>query len=226
MRRLMSRLDSTNWSLVMGAANAVPSDRDRFAQRYEPVIRAFLAARWRLSGHHERIDDATQEVFLRCFQDQGALHRVDRQHASRFRAYLRGVVNNVASEMERRRRRGPRECSAIDDIEKDQATLSRAFDRAWAEMVTAEAWELVARRLLDKRTGEQRLHVLQLRYIDGLAPREIGSRLGLDPADVYRIIATGRYQFRIALLTIMSGYYPDAEPRVLEDKCRELVELL
>ncbi len=227
----MQAFDSTSWSLVLGAARAVPEERDRFCARYEPVIRAYFSARWRLPVQHDRVSDGSQEVFVRCFQPGGALERVDPKRPAGFRAYLRGLVSNVASEIERRRRRravvelGPD--SELCDVVGSARTASAAFDHAWAAMVTAEAWRVVAGRMLTKREGSERLAVLRMRYVDGIKPREIQRELGFeDVDDVYRIIATGRYQFRIAMLSVMASYYPDLSPLELEEKCQELTELL
>ena len=54
----MGRIDVDQRPLV----EAEPEARERFCRRYEPVVRSYLAARWRLPPDHERISDASQEV--------------------------------------------------------------------------------------------------------------------------------------------------------------------
>ena len=39
--------DSTRWTVVRDAARGCAASRAEFARRYEPVIRAYLGARWR-----------------------------------------------------------------------------------------------------------------------------------------------------------------------------------
>ena len=63
--------------MILGAAAKQPADQERFAVIYTPLIRAYLAARWRLPLEHEEVGDATQEVLLQCFRDHGALETLD-----------------------------------------------------------------------------------------------------------------------------------------------------
>lgn len=223
--------DSTSWSVVFGTARGVPEAQVRFHERYEALIRAYLAARWRLDRAHERVANATQEVFLRCLAPGGALQRVDPARPAGFRAYLLGVVTNVAQEVERQdRRHHAVRLDATDsgvDVADPVQSASIAFDRAWAELLLCEAWGVVAERLLRKPSGPQRLQVLRMRYLEDLPPEEIRQQLGLaDLRDVYRIAATGRYQFRIALQQTVASYYPELDPAAVEAKCRQLVELI
>ena len=43
----MDPAGSTCWTVIQGAAAGSAADRQDFARRYTPVIRAYLAARWR-----------------------------------------------------------------------------------------------------------------------------------------------------------------------------------
>jgi DNA-directed RNA polymerase specialized sigma24 family protein len=128
---VMTRFDSTSWSLVLGAAAAIPKDQEEFGRRYGPLVRSYFAARWRLSTQHERIADASQEVFLRLFSPCGPLTRVDQQRPSGFRPFLRGVLQNVAAELERRARRdrtAPLDHETIP-IDHSEQSPADAFDR-------------------------------------------------------------------------------------------------
>ncbi len=78
--------NSTCWFLIHGAAAGRKEDRDTFGQRYEPVIRAYLGARWRGTPRIEELDDAVQEVFVECFREGGVLDRVDSGRPGGFRA--------------------------------------------------------------------------------------------------------------------------------------------
>ncbi len=227
---MASPVDSTSWSLVLGAAAAVPADREEFGRRYGPVIAGYFAARWRLPVGHERVDDARQEVLLRCFSPGGPLERVDPARSGGFRAYLRGVVGRVASELERKMsRRARREARGFepDDVAALQSTPSEAFDRGWAEMVTDQAWAVMADKARGHPWAELRLRVLGMRYADGLAPREIAAAIDeLGVRQVRRMVATGRHHFRTAMMHVLSGYHPDLSSVQLEQKCRELIDLL
>src|SRR4051812_16682848 len=98
--------DVTCWTVIRGAARGEPRDRDDFARRYEPVVRVYLAARWRSSERIRTLDDAVQEVFVECFRGGGALDRLDPDRPGGFRAFLYGVVRIVALRAESARARG------------------------------------------------------------------------------------------------------------------------
>lgn len=219
--------------MVLGVLQPDAPQREEFGRRYEPVIRSYLAARWRLPVDHERISDATQEVFLRIFAPGGPLERVKPGRSGGFRAFLHGIVNNVAREFERRARRRSERIKPdqpLDDLAQSEVAWSQAFDKAWAEMVSREAWDLMVQRHGHTDLGRLRFEVLGLRYVDGLPPREIVRRLAaswrgteeIDVKDVYQMISTGRQQYRNALLTIVSKYHPEVPAEEIERHCENL----
>jgi len=229
-RALMPAHDSTSWTLIQGAAASREVDRDEFCRRYAPVIRAYLAARWKLPYEHDAVSDATQDVFVQCFKEGGALEGVDRTHSGGFRAYLYGVVRNVALMTERkyarRRERPAGSTFRLDHVEHSEATLSQAYDRAWALLVTREAGLRMVQRASQKKDGTLRARVLEHRYEHGKPPREIATELGADVGDVYRMLKHSRQEFRISLLEVMSSYHPDDSEAELERRCAELLGLL
>src|SRR5437870_13493007 len=105
-----SATESTCWTLTRGAAAGDAADRDAFGRRYAPVVRAYLAARWRHTPLRQHLDDAVQDVFLACFRAGGALDRADADRGD-FRPFLYGVARNVALRYEashaRRREQQP-----------------------------------------------------------------------------------------------------------------------
>jgi RNA polymerase sigma-70 factor (ECF subfamily) len=226
----MSSPELTCWTVIRDAAPGDPRARDDFARRYEPVVRAYLAARWRSSEHIRAPDDAVQEVFVECFQGGGALDRVDPDRPGGFRAFLYGVVRIVALRAESARGRGkeqvppdgfdPREFPAGD------TRLSRAFDRAWARALMAEA---AARHAEDaKRAGAAavgRVELLRLRFHDGLPVREIARRRGGDPDAVHREYVRARQEFRAALIAVVAFHCPGT-PAEVERACADLLDLL
>jgi RNA polymerase sigma-70 factor (ECF subfamily) len=98
----MDQADSTCWTVIQGAAAGSAADRDDFVRRYRPLIRAYLAARWQDSAYRQEVDDGVQEVFLECFRRGGVLERANPVHAGGFRAFLYGVIRNVALRIEAR----------------------------------------------------------------------------------------------------------------------------
>lgn len=210
----------------MGAAAGNPADRDAFCRQYGPVIRAYLAARWRIPFDGDTITDATQEVFLQFFRTDGAFERLDPERSSGFRAFLYGVTNRTACVLERKSARERRDSSIPefdpDRVERSEATLSAVFDRAWAKMLGREARVLMAERAARSPAATNRLRCLELRLLRGLPPREIAPRLGVDVERVYEMLGVARKEFRAALLAVMAGYHPELSERELEEKCSEL----
>jgi RNA polymerase sigma-70 factor (ECF subfamily) len=231
-RRLarMAQNDSTSWSIILGAAARRPADQERFARLYTPMIKAYLAARWRVPVEHEDVGDASQEVLLQCFRQHGALDSVEPGHESGFRAFLYGVTRNVAAMTERkwaRTRESQASHSAVFERVDDDLSLSHVFDRAWAEVIVREARALLQRRALMRGgTAVLRARALELRYQGALPPREIAPRLGLEVKQVYRLLEDGQVDFQEALLDVMALQVPSASRTELESKCSELLMLL
>src|SRR5438132_7519502 len=132
----MDPAGSTCWTVIQGAAAGSAADRQDFARRYTPVIRAYLAARWQDSTHRQELDDGVQEVFLECFRQGGVLERADPVHPGGFRSFLYGVARNVALRVEarlaRHRRSEPTDGFDPESLAAIEPSLSQIFDRAWA----------------------------------------------------------------------------------------------
>src|SRR5262245_14743702 len=110
--------DSTCWTVLRDAAAGASTAREAFAGRYESMVRAYLAARWRASPLAQELDDAVQEVFVECLRHGGGLERVRPDRAGGFRAFLYGLVRNVALRFEQRRAQGEAR-RAPDPVEVD-----------------------------------------------------------------------------------------------------------
>jgi RNA polymerase sigma-70 factor (ECF subfamily) len=226
----MAQNDSTSWSIILGAAARRPADQERFARLYTPLIKAYLAARWRRPVDHEDVGDAAQEVLLQCFRQDGALDSVEPGRESGFRAFLYGVTRNVAAMTERKWARSREAQAAHSDVFEradDDLSLSQVFDRAWAEVVVREARALLQRRAVMRGgTAVLRARSLELRYQGGLPPREIAPLLGLDVKHVYRLLEDGQVEFQEALLDVMALQVPGTSRADLEARCGELLQLL
>jgi RNA polymerase sigma-70 factor (ECF subfamily) len=224
----MERADSTCWTLVRSAAAGDPESQAAYCRLYGPVIRAYLAARWRRPMDHEEVADGVQEVFLQCFKSGGALGRVEDDRPGGFRAFLYGITRNVAGTIEaaRARRRREQGGDALDGVSSDESTVSQVFDRAFAQALTREARRLLAERARPGSPAEVRLRALELMYQKGLPSREIAKELGLDVTAVYPLLTRARKEFRAALLEVIGGYHPGDSKEALEQRWSEVFSAL
>ena len=216
--------DRTRWTVILGAARGEAAARIEFARRYEPIVRAYLGARWRSSPLRAEMDDASQEVFLACFRDDGALTRADRSRPAGFRPFLHGVVRNVARRFEERGARRARETDRALDlaaVEADEETLSRAFDRAWAVALLRQALDLQTEFGAGEPEALRRVDLLRLRFRDGLPIRDIAARWEVDPAALHTAYARARREFRRALREVVGRLHPEGD---VDAECARLVE--
>ncbi len=220
---MMAGAESTCWTMIRAAAAGSPADREGLAQRYLGVVRAYLAARWRGSPLRDEIDDATQAVFVECFRQGGVLEVAGAGRVPGFRAFLYGVIRNVARRFEGRpaRASGP-----LPDIAGDDATQSRLFDRTWARAIMAEAAQLQRERAEQRGADAlQRVELLLLRFEEGLPIRDIALRWSADPAVVHKWYALARKEFRSALLEVIAFHHPGSAAE-LEEEAASLLKAL
>ena len=223
--------ETTCWSLIRRASAGEDEGRHLFAGRYEPFVRALLAARWGGSPRVVEIDDAVQDVFVECFRSGGVLARAEADRIPAFRAFLVGVVRNVARRVEGRR--GPLAFS--DATPEDASTLapggfasavdppSRDVERAWAQALVGEARDLLEARGRQADEGaRRRVALLELRFQENLPIREIARRWGADPARLHREYARARSEFRAALFEVVAAHHPGT-PADVERNCQELL---
>ena len=201
--------------------------RDQFARRYLPVVRAYLATRWRGTPLLDRVDDAVQEAFVACLRPGGALDRLDPSRPGGFRPYLYGVVRHIALHLEAGRSREPPRADVpdLDHLPADDPDLSRVFDRAWARALVREAAELQARQAGGRGPACRRVELLKLRFHDGLPIRDIARRWGADPTGLHREYAKAREEFREALRAVVAFHRPGTAEEV-DRACAELVAAL
>ena len=226
----MTQTEATCWTLVQDAASGDEDARGTFARVYLPVVRAYLAARWRNGYYRGDLDDAIQDTFLDCFRDAGALSRADRGHPGRFRTFLYAVVRNIALRYEQKRardwgRRAPVD-QMIDDLPAAHDQPSRAFDRAWARALLKRATQRQEREARAKGAGAlRRVEILRLRFSDNLPIRAIARQWNEDPADVHREYAKARAEFKRCLLAEVACHHAGSAQEV-ERECVRLLDLL
>lgn len=221
----MAAAESTCWTVLRAAAGGDDPARDQFAARYAPLVRAYLAARWRGSPLVGDLDDAVQEVFVECLRQGGGLDRAEPGRPGGFRAFLYGLVRHVALRFESRRGRR-REAVLEGDEPAREDSLSKVFDRAWARSIVAEAAALQESRARQAgAAAERRVALLRLRFHEGLPIREIARRWDADAAELHRQYARARAEFETCLLDILAASWAGdrAEARRSRD---ELLALL
>ncbi len=226
----MGAEDSTCWSLLRDAAAGGEASRAEFAARYAPMVRAYLAARWRGSNRLQDLDDTIQDVFIECLRDGGLLDRARADRPGGFRAFLYGAVRNVALRAEarraRQRAREPVDAVDLQGIPDREEALSRVYDRAWAKAVMREAAE--RQSVLAAQRGEaalRRVELLRLRFHEGMPIREIARLWGLDAASLHHEYARARHEFRSALRDVIAFHHPGS-PEEVDRECARLVSLL
>jgi RNA polymerase sigma factor (sigma-70 family) len=223
----METHDSTCWTMIQGAAEGRSEDREHFARLYAPVIREYLTARWGNSGFHEKTDDAVQEVFVECFKQGGALDNFDPAAYGSFRRFLYGVVRNVSLRAERKHLQA-RELQAppdfeFDAIERDEETLSKIFDKAWARALVEDAVAIQLERALKQgEEAQKRVEILHLRFHEGLPIREIARLWEVEPVVIHRAYARARRDFESALREVVAFHNPESP----ENANREFEEVL
>jgi DNA-directed RNA polymerase specialized sigma24 family protein len=207
----VSNLDTTSWSLIRRAAAGDAEDRERFAARYAPVIRGYFSTRWHLPLSHERVQDASQEVFVQCFRQGGVLASANPELGSGFQAFLYGVARRIGANLDRRL--GHLKAKEIDghsDFDEcaisSELALSKSFDRAWASLVALAG-----------------LEALQLQFFEGLQPREIAERRGVAAEAIYESLRLAKKDFRAAFVEVMATYNPHCTEAELKQKCIDLV---
>ena len=226
----MDGANSTCWTVIRAAARAdAATEREEFVRRYAEPIRAYLAARWRGRPRlREEVGDATQEVFVECFRQGGALAKADEERAGGFRAFLYGVARHVALRAEAARPRAgpPSAPGGLDALPADEPTLSRAFDRAWAQaLVRAAAHRMSEEAVRGDAGARRRVELLRRRFSDGAPIRDVAREWGVDAGKLHHEYARARDEFRAALQAVVALECGGTAGEVAR-QCAQLVQLL
>lgn len=223
-----SRAPQTCWILIRAAAEGEEGARETFVRRYHPCLRPYLLQRWAGTALVQCVDDAMQEVFLLCLRENGALHQARPDGGSGFRAYLYGLVRNVARGFERRGRRAleplPRERDA--EPPADDPTLSRVFDRAYALAILREAGEHMRSRAEARSAGHRRrVELLRLRFDEGQPIRTIAEHWQVDAKWLHHQYEQAVKEFLVALKHVV-GLAERCPREQLRKHCEDLLALL
>ena len=229
-RQKAAPIGETSWTIIERAARGDAEARDRFASIYAPALQAYFAKRWRGSPYSASVEDAVQEVFVDCFKPGGVLDRADRVRDGGFRAFFYGVARTTAMRCEAVHRkqaaRGTASAFDPDRVLADDASLSKAFDRAWAQSIVREA-VLVYRERARTFGGREefRAEILRLRFEAGQPIREICKQLDLTPELAHQEYTMARRGFQKVLEDVVSAHY-STDSTDLRERCREVVRLL
>jgi RNA polymerase sigma-70 factor (ECF subfamily) len=138
-------------------------------QPYEPALRAYLSKRFPTLTDH---DDLVQETYTRVLQAK------ETGRLTYAKAFLFTVARNAAIDVFRRRRATTHEAiSEVSEIAllEESPGVADTIDRQ-------ERLELLIEAVAS--LPERCRQVMMLRYLDGLAYKEIGLRLGISPETV------------------------------------------
>jgi RNA polymerase sigma factor (sigma-70 family) len=221
--------EATCWTLIEGAAAGDSAARVEFTQRYLPVVRAYLHARWKDRLPGDEREDAVQEVFLECLRADGVLERAGAGDRQGFRAYLFGVARNVALRVESARAR-MRDAPGASSFQPDQIplaedSLSRVFDRAWAASILSEAVQ--KQTLLARDAGPdaaKRVELLRLVFQEGRALADVAREWNVEARSIYQEYERAQSEFLRALKQVVAFHHPGAPENVARE-CRELLAL-
>jgi len=217
--------------MIYAASQGEAAQRDAFTRRYAPVVRAYLLARWRGSPLIQETNDACQEFFVDCFRQGGPLVRAQRGRDGGFRAFLFGIIRNVALRWEQRGARAHARSTAeefdFDRVESDEADPQLAFDRAWATALLSEASVQQANNARQSGpAAEKRIELLRLRFREGLPIREIAKLWETDAARLHHEYAKARDEYSQALYEVVAFHRPEALAAEIRRECLELLATL
>lgn len=214
--------------MLRAASTGDRDARTSFSRTYTSTIRGYLEARWQgrlLSGE---TDDAVQDVFLECFKPGGVLERADEQRGE-FRGLLFGVTRNVARRFEQRAlergRLRPEDSAWLEHVAAEEAGQATLFDRSWARALIKRTKHLHRERALaDGPAGEKRIELLERRFGDDEAIREIALRWGTPAQDVHNLYRKARTEFYGCLREIVAFHAPTGAD--LDAACRRVLAYL
>jgi len=218
----------TCWTVLSAASRGDAQARSTFSRCYGAPIRRYLEARWRGRVLMTEIDDAAQEVFVECLKPAGVLERADAARGN-FRGLLFGVVRNVARRFEDRAidrgRTRPEDSAWLQQVATDDAGPATVFDQTWARSVVSQAKSLHrSRALAEGEAGRRRIELLERRFGNDEAIRDIAAQWGVAAQDVHNAYRKARSEFYRCLREVVAFHAP--APDDLDSECRRLLTAL
>ena len=159
-------------------APADPQAWDEFAQRYQPIIRAWCL-RW--GSQPSDADDVAQQVLLRLL---GAVRKYHYDPAHGFRGWLKTVTRNAWLDFVGSRRRTPGQdggrLASIADSHDAFADLEKQMEGAFEH----EVLELAMRRV-EQRVKPTTWEAFRLTHVENLSGAEAARRLNIPVSQVF-----------------------------------------
>ena len=219
----------TCWTVLRAAAKGDNTARSTFSRSYLSTVRDFFAQRWHGRVLMADVDDASQEVFIECLKPGGALERAEESRGE-FRGLLFGVARNVGRRFEERAaergRLRPEDSAWLQHAVSDEPGQATMFDRSWARalMRTAKKRHRELAIEADGDAGRRRIELLERRFGDDQAVRDIAAAWGVDAQEVHNAYRKARTEFYRCLREAVAFHAPaDAD---LDAECRRLLGML
>lgn len=237
---------TTAWSVLLAQGDPVSRDgafEHLFRAYWRPVYALYRRA---YQVPPEQAADLTQGLFLRLIQ--GLSLKADRSRG-RFRAFLKVAARSHMLDQKTRRAAdgafppphwaamvriemadGDRDYDPIDEAADPDA----AFDREFAHALVAQAFAAFEEDC--RRRGTERWPpLIRLRYLDPPTDQTrgrveaIAQQVGLEPAQVSRLLYKAKQAFRRHLLAEVRGTLPPSEasdPAALDEEVAALLAAL
>lgn len=237
-----SGFHTTRWSLI---AALPPGGGDAADARAREALAHLCATYWRplyafarLSGRSAADAQDLTQAFLARVVESGGLGGADPDRG-RFRSYLLGAMKHfMANERERARakKRGGDRRIVAGDVSEMESWLSasetdgtagaadRAFDRSWAEQITAEALDRLETEWADR--GRAAAFEALRPALAGEVPDRSGTAERLGMTDNAIGVAVHRLRQRYAALVREAVAMTVADDAEVEDEIRYLLEVL
>jgi RNA polymerase sigma-70 factor (ECF subfamily) len=228
--------NTTNWSLVLAAADIAPvrarDAMERLCSRYWFPVYAYVRRRGN-NGH--QAEDLTQGFFEYVIEHQ--VFQRARQDRGRLRSFLLGSLKHYLHNHHDRestvKRGGRHRILSLDEAVAESLYASEppsvpgdSFDRQWAVTLIRRVMETL--RDDYARRGRAAVHDALLPHlICGLAAEDrerLVSSLGMDP--VTQRVALHRFRHRFGELLRREVAYTVAEPDDVEEEIRYLLSVL
>ncbi|HVE91573.1 MAG TPA: sigma-70 family RNA polymerase sigma factor [Actinomycetota bacterium] len=158
--RAQSRADTPDEILAQGAADDNHAFTELYRRYLGPVHRYM-----RYQAPHEEAEDLTAQVFMQAYRGASQF----RGEGASYRAWLFRIAHNTLATYRRVSRRTPIPLSEIpDQLDDAPDPAAGAADREL---------RLIVRSIVDELPAADR-ELIELRYVEGLAPQEIAHVTG------------------------------------------------
>ncbi|MHC4817015.1 MAG: sigma-70 family RNA polymerase sigma factor, partial [Planctomycetota bacterium] len=108
------------------------------------------------------------------------------------------------------------------EVDANDESLSRVFDRAWAQAIMRQARQLQAARAREAgEAAQRRVELLRLRFSEARPMREIAREWGVEANRLQYQYARARDEFEAALREVVRDHFPQA---AVEQECARLLE--